>query len=267
MIKFSDVFYVDYIIKCPYNSKRNEINLQDIKLITISHLNEKTNISFDEIDKFNKQRNIISSFMDLKNHNLNFIKPLEEKLNNSILLIKKDHSNHYNLGTTDNLGENIKRIELPKIGNRKSKKFKKINFNSSNETSNHGNKSNNKEESKIKKYDYDDDDDNNSKDNSHKVDNYLNDSYLFNKNIKDTNINTIGKIYNDYNVNDLNRGTNIGSDNEILKSYKDKQKSPSTAATDKTYYNNGINNINLKKLYIDNELGRDLYNLRYFLDI
>jgi len=251
MIKFSEIVYIDYIIKCPYNSTNNEINLQDLKLITIAHLNEKINSSYDEMDKFNKQRNIISACMDMNNQKINIIKFNNYKENNSILQNKKEVT-HLNLAPNDNLDGN-NRIELPKIGAKKLKKFKKISVNNLNQinTNTFGNKN---KGVKIQKYTYEEDEDNDSKQNSHRIDNnYSNDSY---SKYKDSKLNTIGKATNDFNVNEINR---IGSDLEILRAYKDKQISPSTAATEKSYYN-GLTNS--RRILNDSELGRNLSNLK-----
>lgn len=266
MIKLSYNVYVDYIIKCPYNSTNNEINLKDIKLMTIAHLNEKVNTSYDENDKFKKERNIISAYMDVNNHKVNIISPNNnEKENNSILQIKKEVS-QLNLATNDNLAEKRK-IELPKNGAKKQKKFKKPSFENTNDGNNKNINNNIKEGTNIQKYIYDDDEDNNSNENSHRIDNnYLNNSYAINanSNYKDSKLNTIGKTYNDFNVNEMNQmgnTNNIGHDIEILKNYKDKQITPSTAATEKSYYN-GLTNS--KRVLNESELGRSISNLKYF---
>lgn len=261
MIRFSKIVYVDYIIKCPYNSTNNEINLQDIKLITIAHLNEKVNASCDEIEKFGTGRNILSACMDLKSQKMNIINPIKNgKENNSILHIKKEVS-HLNLATYDNLAGSNK-IELPKVGTKKPKKFKKLSFNNINEN-NKTNSENNKEIRKNQKYSYDDEEENESRENSHTIDNnYLNDSYGVNVNSKygDSKLNKIGKTLNDFNVNDMNRMgnlNNLAGDMEIR--YKEKQISPSTAATEKSYYN-GVSNS--KRVLNDSELGRSLANMK-----
>jgi len=266
MIKISEFLYVDYIIKCPYNSKTNEINLQEIKLITYSNLNEKNNVSYDEIEKFDKQRNILSAYMDVKSHKISVIRSNEaDKLNNSILHMKKDMS-QLNIATYDNLAR-FKKIELPKGNNKKSKIFKKISFNNIKDDSKNVN-NNNKEESNIQSYKYEEDEENTSKYNSHKIENnYVDDSNIFNYNInvKDSNLNTLGKNYNDFNANDFNRINqinNIGSDIDFLKSSKEKQISPSTEATDKSGYYTGVQNTNSKRIINDSEIGRDL-NLKY----
>lgn len=264
MIRFSNIVYVDYIIKCPYNSNNNEINLQDIKLMTISHLNEKVNASTDEIEKFATGRNILSAYMDVKKHKINIVNSKNhEKENNSILQIKKEVS-HLNLATNDNLSGNNK-IDLSKVGAKKPKKFKRIGFDNLNDK-NINNPDHHKSRANNNKYTYEEEDEeNNSRENSHRMDNiYLNDSYAINVNLKykESKLNTIGKTSNDYNVNDMNRIANInniGSDIEILRSYKEKQISPSTAATEKSYYN-GVSIS--KRILNDSEIGRNLNDLK-----
>ena len=267
MVIFCHYVYIDYVIKCPYNPTSNEINLQDIKLITIPHLNEKLNSSYDENDKFKKERNIISAYIDKKNHNINIINPNHnEKENNSIIQIKKG-VNHLNLATNDYLARN-NIIELPKIGAKKPRIFKNVSFNNISETNKNTNKDKN-EGAKIKKYsyDYDDDDyqDNDSRENSHRLDNnYLNYSYAISASskYKDSKLNTIGKTYNDLNINDINQMANVnnlGSNVKILTSYKEKQISPSTATTEKSYYNRITNS---KRVLNDSEIGTSLSNFK-----
>jgi hypothetical protein len=57
----------------------------------------------------------------------------------------------------------------------------------------------------------------------------------------------------------------MGSDLEILRAYKDKQISPSTAAaTEKSYYN-GVTNS--RRILNDSELGRNISNLKLLYKI
>lgn len=257
MIKFSDIVYVDYIIKCPYNSTNNEINLQDLKLITLSNLNEKLNTTQDEIDKFNKQRNIISPCMNVNNHKINIINfNIDFRENNSILQIKKEVS-HVNLVNNDKLARNT---ELLKVGTKKPKKFKKISFNNLYSSDKDNLNNNRKENMNIQKYTNENDEEMNSKENSHRIDdNYINGSF---SKYKDTKVNSIGKKVNDFNVNEINRMGNLfnmGNDLEILRGYKDKQISPSTAATEKSYH---IGVANSRRILNDSELGRSISNLK-----
>ncbi len=262
MIKLSCYVYVDYFIKCPYNSANNEINLQDINLVTIANLTQKTEASYDENVKYEKKRNILSAYMDEKTHKINVIfSNNSEKGNNSIIQIKKDVS-HLNFATNDNLALN-NRIVLPKNGAKKPKKFKKISFNNINDV-NINNSHNKKNIGANIQRSFDDSEENNSKENSHRIDNnYSRDSYDINANskYKDSKLNTIGKTYHDFNVNEINRMENLnnfGGDNDILGRYKEKQISPSTAATEKSYSNAASS----KRIINEADLGRNLSNLK-----
>jgi len=261
MVKFSEVFYIDYIIKFPYNYKKNEINLKDIIFVKLKHLNQKNNISIDEMDKYNKKRNIISSYTDVKNHKINIIHPIKENYNNSLIEIKKYKNIDFNdIKNYDSLPKN-KKIELPNIEKKKSKIFKKINFNISNDIQNN-NESNQTDNLNFKEnnlYNCEEYMNGNSKDDSQKFENFINNSYLLKKNMKDFDKNTIGKNYNDYNAKEINKFDKIINDFENLKSYKDKKISPNTAPTEKS---NKRLNYTKNEIYYENEIGRDLYNLK-----
>lgn len=186
MIKISDTFYVDYLLKTPYNKERSEINLLDLKVITIKQLMRKSDSPYDDEDKYNKTRNILCSYMDVKHYNLNLIKPpVPEKILHPI----------------------VKEISIVSNENANKGDFTSQKCNSKNTKNNYGNS---------------------------------------NKN----NNNKIHKI----NINDSN-DINNNNDSDVLKSYKEKQISPSTADTDKSVYNNG-NNILSKRN--DSDLDRDL---------
>ena len=188
MIKISDTFYVDYFLKTPYNKERSEINLLELKVITIKQLMRKSDSPYDE-DKFNKTRNILNSYMDVKHYNLNLIKPpVPEKILHPI----------------------VKEISIV-----------------SNENANKADFTSQKSNPKNTKNNY-----------------------------ENSNTNNNNKI-NNININDSNDMNN--NDSDFLKSNKEKQISPSTAATDKFVYNNG-NNILSK--HDDSDLDRDLKNYK-----
>ena len=138
MIRLVDYFFVDFILKCPFDSESKEINLKEVKLITLRQLCEIKENSYIELDKFNSSRNIIRSYMDMKLDNLRIIKPFENHLNDNVDNIIKskirntndDNNNKYdNNVNNDKSYNNIEKdfdINVKKERKR-SKKFKNNN--------------------------------------------------------------------------------------------------------------------------------------------
>lgn len=287
LLKITDMIYIDYILKCPYNPQLNQINLQEIKLLSLKQLLEDNSLLYDD-DKFNKKRNIKATLMDVKTHNISLLLPLNTSKNkdNSVLQIKKEAS-QINIATVDELAG--KNDFEPRSGQKRTKKFKRIqNVSSGNKDKNNltDNEKSENYKNQYKTYHYkynegdnseDNDDDENSRNNTHKMDHiYLNEDSFnininnnnINHNTKNPNANILGKNYNDLNANTQrnsnNNISNNANDSEIIKRFKEKTVSPSTAATDKSnYLNQG--NINSSKRTVgerDAEIGRNLKDLK-----
>jgi hypothetical protein len=262
MIKLVDNFYVDFILKCPFNPQSNEINLNEVKLITYSQLCDiKENSSFEE-DKFNRPRNIIRSYMDIKLDNLKIIKPFKNYLVENTNNIK-ELKNEINIKNNNDNNIVEKDLEINTNKNRKrSKKFKNNNSNiellnnmhNYDNSKNKRNKNNDISNSIVNKNNNDSDNDNyndkdndvylssNSRQNSHKFENDYNS--IFNQN-----------LYHQKN-NEIKR-------KNILKKITDTPVTADKDSNKKEKKNILITNSNVKKLnYEDEEDSREIFNFK-----
>lgn len=141
MIKLVDEFNVDFILRCPFDSDSKQLNLKEVKLLTISQLCEIKETSFSEEEKFNKPRNIIRSYMEIKLDNLQIIKPIKNNLSNDV-----------NININNNAITQLQNLENPRYIIRSvNENFENDNdINKNNNDDNNDNEKNNEKDINLK---------------------------------------------------------------------------------------------------------------------
>lgn len=136
MIKLVEEFNVDFILKCPFDPRNKQINLKEVKVVTEGQLSDAKETSYDQEEKFDRSRNIIRSYMEIKLDNLELLKPTNNNIvmnTNTIMQLQNLENPRYIIRKTnenmeiDNKNDKEIEKEVPKKGKKRSKIFKNNN--------------------------------------------------------------------------------------------------------------------------------------------